>query len=141
MEEAEVAYAFESGDSYFQPGSSRICFVFVKWERTDAPPSDVGGVGGREGGMPLHRIFCHLYSAAAKFYIIAYGHGLESYICVTWCTAGELALDEKVGRVTRSLGESRESGRDRGCGLESNKGPFNKDVRTEGEGEWPKGRQ
>ena len=57
MEEAEVAYAFESGDSYFQPGSSRICFVFVKWERTDAPPSDVGGVGGREGGMPLHRIF------------------------------------------------------------------------------------
>ena len=67
MEEAEVAYAFESGDSYFQPGSSRICFVFVKWERMRRHRMLAGWEGGREGGMPLHRIFCHLYSAAAKF--------------------------------------------------------------------------
>ena len=62
--------------------------------------------------MPLHRIFLSSVFRSSKI-LIAYGHGLESYICVTWCTVGELALDGKVGRMTRSLGESREFGRSR----------------------------
>ena len=65
MEVAEVACAFESGDSYFHPGSSRIFFVFVKWERMRRHRM-LGPMEGR-GRCRNFVIFCHLYSAAAKF--------------------------------------------------------------------------
>ena len=97
MEVAEVACAFESGDSYFQPGSSRICFVFVKWERMRRHRM----LAGREGGMGRCRSFVFLSSVfRSNKILIAYGHGLESYICVMWCTVGELAFCGQVGRNT-----------------------------------------
>ena len=90
----EVACAFESGDSYFHPGSSRICFVFVKWERMHRHRMLVG----REGDRGLCCSFVFFVICIPQQ--LAYGHGLESYICVMWCTVGELALCGKVGRMT-----------------------------------------